>query len=374
MPTPRVFLYAGVLLAVVPLTLRAQGRDTVVKVDTIRIPSISPDSTAKLAAAGSANRSITALTNAIADLKRRLPAPPLEGKPPISKENQQLRRDLYSRVTRTSNEFLYTMVIGTTATFTGSGIFRQELTYQQETSPWQSTRIRNTFDKTKPWSDALGAVALGLASVSSSNGNSSSARGFGIGGGAALAVGAILKAILGTNEDKVLKTAGAGVNSLQAQIAPIYLSRQAFDEIKIRQALANKYYASASTLLDSLTSLRDQLSGFNRKLEDSTTLATADSIRSFNGQLAGYIDRLFETVTSYEGVVSFLEEYTTGLSISYAQYSQAFPSLAPQLTKAKSQVDEFQERFTRNIRGPWLDKLPKYRVALADLRIEIKRE
>ena len=343
--------------------------------DTVKVKLTKGDSVLIQSSASAANAKLDELTRTVNDLRASLvTATQAKDTASAIKQRREARLKLYPIVIRTASDFLYTVVIGTASTFTGAGIANQEIRLQQVTSPWRSDKLRNGVDKVKPWTDALGAVSLGLATVAgTSDGPSAQSKILGISGGALIAGLAILKQLAGSNEDKVWSHVRTGLDSLQTQVDQIYLSRQAYNEIEIRRALANRYYKNAGSLLDSLKLIRDSLVGVTRVADSPALQADAAKQDALAAGLVELTDRLFATVAAYEGVVSFVDEYANNLIITYGRYKAAFPLLAPQFATAEAEVVAFQTAFIKNIKGPWLDALPRYRVALADLRTEMKK-
>lgn len=371
-----IALMASICLIAISTPMTAQIDSTrkdstrLTKADTLAIQQRSAIASAR----------IDALAASVATLQQQLAQANKETTTPSTKAEQRriVKIRLYPAVLGKCSDFLYTMVIGTASTFTGSGISTQEINLQDATSPWRSSYLRNTVDKAKPYTDGLGALAIGIGVATAGNQNAGTSKSLGIAGALTLVAGSLLKALAGSNEDKVMHAVSTQLDTLQVQVDQIYLSKEANNEIEIRRTLANRYYKNAGQLLDTLKALKDTLVALQTQAQELPTAdplskIQADSADAFNARVTGYIDHLFAVVSSYEGVVSFVDEYSNNLSQSYRRYSEQFTTLKIPLLKAKAEVDAFQSNFVRNIRGPWLDALPSYRVALSDLRTELKK-
>lgn len=364
MTFPPTLALAAVLWSARPLQAQQQvDPDTSKKVTSAPLPAPVPskadDDQAKAAAA-----KIDDLQHQISELRQ------LQAGTPEQRERAKVQR--YPLVLRTSTAFLNVLVVGSVATFTGSGIAHQEITLQKTTAPWNNEHLRNEYDKAKPWTDGFGALAVGFSFIFQNNGSPNTAKLLGGGGGLVMALGTILKAAAGTHEDKLLAAVGQNLDSLRDQVDQISLSRQAYDELEIRRTLANTYSNRADTLLVALERLRDTADVLAIAADAVSPQTPLNDVLAVRARMTNLIDKLFAQVTAYDAVVNFVDDYTENLLVSYGRYRQRFPNLAPQFVTGEAELTRFRTRFYQRIKRPWLDQLPRYRVALADLRTELR--
>lgn len=282
----------------------------------------------------------------------------------------QRQRKLYGDILIYSERFLNRLIIGTAGTFAGSGISHLEIRRLESTSPWKSPRVRNGFDKAKPWLNGVGAALVGVSLSLRSPHDDDLARKIGIGGATFMIGATVIKSLLGTNEDDALEKTAGMIDSFRVDIQQVELSRAAFDELRIRKELADDYYKRAQALLDTLQRRQVRLRALYTEIDNDSS----SNLSPHANEVVALVDDIVTDFTLYESVAGFVDEYSNQLLKSYSTYGDRYDLLKPQFDSAAAEVSKFVDTYNQKLKVPFLGDLPRLRIALGDFRAAVKAD